>query len=114
MKFTKELQAIGNKLRKLSEQTDALAAILAGTEKKPGAKAGKAVSKNVPSGNGRSTDADKVVAIINRSKKGVAAATPAKKTGFDLKKVRNILARTYKQGKIARPEKSVYIGAEQG
>ena len=43
-------------------------------------------------------------------KRGVNAATLVKKTGFDLKKVRNIIQRTYKQGKIKRVEKGIYVG----
>jgi DNA-binding transcriptional regulator PaaX len=34
-----------------------------------------------------------------------------KKTGFNEKKVRNMLNRTYKQGKITRVEKGIYVGA---
>jgi len=56
------------------------------------------------------TATDQVLRIINRSKKGVNAATLMTKTGFDLKKVRNILQRTFKQGKIKRVEKGVYVG----
>jgi hypothetical protein len=48
--------------------------------------------------------------IIKRSKKGVNAATLMTKTGFDLKKVTNILQRTYKQEKIKRVGKGVYVG----
>jgi predicted transcriptional regulator of viral defense system len=33
-----------------------------------------------------------------------------KKTGFDQKKVRNMLHRTFKQGKITRVDKGLYIG----
>ena len=60
----------------------------------------------------RITDTDKVLAIINRSKKGVDTATLMKKTGFNQKKVRNMLNRTYKQGKITRVEKGIYVGVK--
>jgi hypothetical protein len=50
--------------------------------------------------------------IINRSKKGVNTATLMKKTGFDQKKVRYILQRTYKQGKIKRADRGIYIGVK--
>jgi hypothetical protein len=56
------------------------------------------------------TATDQVLNIINRSKKGVDTATLMKKTGFDQKKVRNILQRTFKQGKIKRADKGIYIG----
>lgn len=57
------------------------------------------------------TATDEILKIIKRSKKGVDAPTLIKKTGFNQKKVRNILFRTYKQGKIKRVEKGIYIGA---
>ena len=72
----------------------------------------KAVTKKAPAKAAKKTDTDKVLAIINRSKKGVNAATLMTKTGFDLKKVRNILQRTYKQGKITRVAKGIYVGAK--
>jgi hypothetical protein len=52
-----------------------------------------------------------VLNIIKRSKKGVNAATLMTKTGYDLKKVRNILQRTFKQEKIKRIGKGIYISA---
>ena len=70
----------------------------------------KAVAKKVPVRVGKKTDTDKILAIVNRSKKGVDTATLIKKTGFDQKKVRNILHRTYKQGKITRAGKGIYSG----
>ena len=57
------------------------------------------------------TATDQVLNIIKRSKKGVNAATLMTKTGFDMKKVRNILQRTYKMGKIKRVEKGVYVSS---
>ncbi len=57
------------------------------------------------------TATDQVLKIINRSKKGVDTGTLIKKTGFDQKKVWNILQRTYKMGKIKRVGKGVYVGA---
>ena len=54
---------------------------------------------------------DQILKIIKGSKKGVDAPTLIKKTGFNQKKVRNILFRTYKQGKIKRLDKGIYTGA---
>ncbi len=71
----------------------------------------KALAKKGPA---QPTATDRVLKIIKRSKKGVNAATLMTKTGFDLKKVRNILQRTYKQGKIKRVEKGVYVGMKSG
>ena len=119
MTITKDLQAIRNKLTKLAEQTEKLAAALEKSEK-PTAKSvktktkAKAAAKKAPVKAAKKTDTDKVLEIINRSKKGVDTATVMKKTGFDQKKVRNILFRTYKQGKITRAEKGIYVGVKQG
>jgi hypothetical protein len=48
--------------------------------------------------------------IINRSKKGVDVPTLIKKTGFDDKKVRNIIYQNYKLGRIKRVGKGIYLG----
>ena len=117
MTITKDLQAISKELTKLVNQIEKLAAAL-GKAEKPKAKSvktkpkAKAVSKKAPAKGGKKTDTDKVLAIINRSKKGVDTATLMKKTGFDQKKVRNILNRTYKQGKITRVAKGIYVGVK--
>ena len=58
------------------------------------------------------TATDKVLKIINRSKKGVDTATIKKKTGFDDMKIRNIIFRTLKEGKIKRAGRGVYIGVD--
>ena len=84
--------------------------------KKAPAKAAKKApakaAKKAPAKGGKQTDTDKVLGFINRSKKGIDTATLMKKTGFDQKKVRNILHRTFKQGKITRAEKGIYVGAK--
>jgi predicted Rossmann fold nucleotide-binding protein DprA/Smf involved in DNA uptake len=117
MTIAKDLQTISNELMKLVKQTEKLAAEL-GKAEKPKAKSvkiktkPKAVTKKAPAKSGKKTDTDKLLAFINRSKKGVDTATLMKKTGFDQKKVRNMLNRTYKQGKITRVGKGIYIGAK--
>jgi putative endonuclease len=57
------------------------------------------------------TATDQVLKILRGRKKGVDAATLMKKTGFDNKKIQNILHRTYKMGKIKRVGQGVYVGA---
>jgi len=117
MTINKDLQVIGKELTKLVNQIEKLATAL-GKAEKPKAKSvktapkSKAVSKKTPTKGGKTTDTDKVLAIINRSKKGVDTATLMKKTGFDQKKVRNMLNRTYKQGKITRVAKGIYVGVK--
>ena len=117
MTLTKDLQAISKELSKLANQAEKLAAEL-GKAQKPAAKSvktktkAKAVTKKAPAKVATKTDTDKLLEIINRSKKGVDTATLMKKTGFDQKKVRNMLNRTYKQGKITRVGKGIYVGVK--
>ena len=60
----------------------------------------------------KETATDQVLKIINRSKKGVNIDTLKKKTGFADKKLRNIIFRAYKEGKIQRADRGLYKGVE--
>ena len=55
------------------------------------------------------TDTDKVLAIIGRTKKGVSTATIMEKTGYNQKKIANIIYRLRKQKKIKSVDKGVYM-----
>ncbi len=57
------------------------------------------------------TATDQVLKIISGSKNGVSIKTLMDKTSFNQKKVTNILQRTFKQGKIKRVGKGIYVGA---
>jgi hypothetical protein len=57
------------------------------------------------------TDTDWVLNLIGRSKAGVGVITLIKKTEVDDKKVRNIINRALKQGKIKRVSRGVYVRA---
>ena len=59
----------------------------------------------------QATATDKILKIIKRSKKGVDVLTLKKKTGFDDKKVRNIIFRASKEGKIKKSGRGIYVGA---
>jgi DNA-binding IscR family transcriptional regulator len=50
-----------------------------------------------------------VLAIINRSKEGVDSATLAEKTGFDKKKIANIVFKLRKLGKVKSVGRGVYV-----
>ncbi len=56
------------------------------------------------------TATDQVLGIIKRSKNGVSIKTLMEKTSFNQKKITNILQRTFKQGKIKRVAKGIYVG----
>ena len=57
------------------------------------------------------TATDKVLGIVRRSKKGVNVSTIKTRTGFEDKKVRNIIFRTTKEGKIKKVGRGIYVGA---
>ena len=57
---------------------------------------------------GSATDSDKVLEIIGRSKKGAGTAAIMQKTGFNQKKLANIIYRLRKQQKIKSVGKGVY------
>jgi hypothetical protein len=102
----KDISAIDKKLEKLLQAVS--------TSKKAGAAkpAKRAPIDAAKKRAGQATATDQVLAIINRSKKGVDTATLMNKTGFNQKKVTNILHRSFKAGKIQRVEKGIYLGAK--
>ena len=57
------------------------------------------------------TATDQILKIIKRSKKGVNVPTLKEKTGFDDKKVRNIVFRAAKEGRIKKFGRGIYVGA---
>jgi len=57
------------------------------------------------------TDTQKVLRMVTTSDNGVNVAALRKATGIEDKKIRGILARAYKQGKIKRVGKGLYAGA---
>ena len=58
------------------------------------------------------TATDQVLKLINASEKGLDIVTIKIETGFDDKKVRNIIFRANKEGKIKRADRGIYIGAK--
>jgi hypothetical protein len=57
------------------------------------------------------TATEKVLRIIRARKRGVNAVTLMKRTGFDDKKIRNIVHKAFKEGKIKRAGRGIYVGA---
>ena len=107
----RDLKSLQRQIKALEKKMDKLIAAAEKSEKATTTK--RAPSKKAPSRKkaAQPTATDQVLNIIKRSKKGVNTATLTAKTGFNHKKVRNILQRTYKQGKIKRVEKGIYVGA---
>ena len=123
MTIKTELTAVQKKLTTIKLKVDNLIAAVEKSEKAKVTKASKAKAVKATPAKKTSkasakkkavqiTATDQVLNIINRLKKGADTATLMKKTGFDQKKVRNILNRTFKQGKIKRVDKGVYVGVK--
>ena len=56
------------------------------------------------------SDTAQILTIIKRSKKGVDVATLKLKTGFDEKKIRNVIYKAFRQGIIKRAGRGIYLG----
>jgi predicted Rossmann fold nucleotide-binding protein DprA/Smf involved in DNA uptake len=111
MTVKQDLQALNRDIKALERKVAKMISAVEKSEKSTTTKKAPAKKTPVTRKTAQPTATDQVLNIIKRSKKGVNAATLMTKTGFDLKKVRNILQRTYKQGKIKRLEKGIYVGA---
>ena len=114
---TKELKALVRKTEAMAKKVDKLEKVQAAKKREPRVKAKatkKAPAKKKATAKKRGaalTATDQIINIIKRSKKGVGAPTLMKKTGFEDKKIRNILVRASKQGKIKRAGRGIYVGA---
>ena len=100
-KLAEKVEGIGKSLSK--EKAKAKRKAPAKPEKKAAVKAVEPAAKKPL------TAADTVLGVIKRSKKGVATATLMKKTGYDRKKVANIVFKLKKQGKIKSEKKGIYL-----
>jgi hypothetical protein len=128
----KALKALSKKTEKIMKAVDKLGKTKAAPKKKavkaqpkpkarikkarvkPAAKmkapARKVAKKKPPAKKAKTmTATDRILSIIRRAKKGIDAPRIMKKTGFEDKKVRNILMRASKQGKIKRASRGIYV-----
>jgi putative endonuclease len=122
--YKKDLQALNRDVKALGKKMEKLIKEFDKSRKSNGAKKVTAKSvkskttKRVPTKKAplkkrtaKLTATDQVLKIINRSKKGVDPQALRKKTGFDDRKITNILHRAFKEGKIKRIGRGIYIGA---
>ena len=115
--LNRDVKALGKKMEKLIKEFDKSRKAKVAkkvTAKSVKAKTIKRVSTKKAPAKKRTatlTATDQVLKIINRSKKGVNPQALRKKTGFDDRKITNILHRAFKEGKIKRIGRGVYIGA---
>ena len=122
MTIAQDLKALNRNIQALGKTLDSLLKAVEKDEKPKARPTKKILAKKAPAKKASAkkapakkkaaqpTATDAILKIIKASKKGVDAPTLVKKTGFNQKKVRNILFRTYKQGKIKRIDKGVYTG----
>ncbi len=108
----KDLQAISKSLKQLTVKTEKIAKKLDKLGqpkpiKKPKAKAKPKVTKKPV----RVSAAATVLAIIKRSRKGVDVATLKTKTGFEGRKINNIVQRFKREGKIKSGGSGIYVKA---
>jgi hypothetical protein len=78
------------------------------TAQKKAKKITKMTTADIPK---QPTAADTVLTIIKRSKKGVDTSALMEKTGYDRKKVANIIFKLKKQGEIKNAGKGLYVKA---
>ena len=117
----KNLQIVNKDLKALSKKVDKMIVAVGKLEKPKVVKKAKAVKakpikkvaakKPVVKEVTKVTAADTVLRIINRYKKGVGTATLVEKTGYNKKKVANIVFKLKKQGKITSVRMGVYVKA---
>ena len=81
-----------------------------GTKRKAAAK--RVITKRVVTKKAKGPSAtEKVLKIIMRSKKGVNTATLQKKTGYNSRKIWDIVHRAGKEGKIKKVGRGIYMKA---
>ncbi len=109
----KDLKAIGKDLKKLTQKAEKIIKQFERLEKAQAAKKpkAKAVKKAITKKPTRMSASGTVLAIIKRSRKGIDTATLEKKTGFEGRKIRDIIFRLRKQGKIKSERKGIYVKA---
>jgi hypothetical protein len=112
MTIAQDLKAVNRDIQAIGKTLDRLLKAVEKNEKPKATATKKIPAKKAPAKKmaAQPTATDQILKIIKASKKGVDAPTLVKKTGFNQKKVRNILFRTFKQGKIKRLDKGIYTG----
>ena len=109
---SKSLKSLTLKTEQIAKKVDKLEKAKAKVTKKAPAKT-KAKARPTKRPTAKKATAEtatgQVVNIIRRSKKGVDVPTLIDVTGFEDKKIRNILYRALKQGKIKRAGVGTYV-----
>ena len=109
----KDMTAVAKDLKKLTQKTEKMIKQLEKLGKPKTAKKPKAIAvkKAVSKKPTKAPASDTVLAIIKMSRKGVDTVALRKKTGFEGRKIRDIIYRLKKQGKIKSEAKGLYVKA---
>ena len=103
----RDIEKLGKKMERLEVALKANR--VAGRKaKKAGAVKGAAKKKQARRGRAKMTATEKILSIIEKSASGADIARLKAKTGFEDKKIRNIVFRLAKQGTIKRAGRGVY------
>ena len=106
----KDLQVVSKSLKQLTRKTEQMVKAIDRLEKSRSDKTKvKPAEKRVARKPAKRTAIDTILGIIKRGRKGVDIATLKKKTGFDNKKIYNVIDRLKRQGKIKRTGLGVYV-----
>jgi len=104
----KSLRALTQKTEKMAKELDRLEKAQAPRKPKPKPRATRKAVAKKPT---RVSASGTVLAIVKSSRKGIDTATLEKKTGFEGRKIRDIIFRLRKQGKIKSERKGIYVKA---
>ena len=116
MNLKKNLQAVNKKINTLSKKIEKMIIAVDKLVKLKAApvKPAKKVAVKKPASAksaGEVTAAVTILGVIKRSKKGIDTAALMEKTGYNQKKVANIVFKMRKQGKIKNEGKGIYVKA---
>jgi hypothetical protein len=110
-KLKQDLQAVSKSLKALALKSQKIVKALDKLEKVPTELKAKAKSaKKAAVEKAKLTATEQVVNIINKAKDGIDVATLKIRTSFEDKKIRNILTKAFKDGKIKRAGRATYVG----
>jgi hypothetical protein len=103
----KDIEKLVTRMERLEEALKG-SRISAKKKKKAGTARGVPKKKQARRGRAKMTATEKVLSVMRRSSKGVDIAGLKAKTGFEDKKIRNIVFRLTKQGTIKRAGRGIY------
>ena len=105
MQIQKEMAKISKDLQKMSRRIQKLTSFIPKQKSRaPKAKMPRPVTPK----KGKKSGIQTVLDLVRKSNKGIDAKTLIKKTGFEDKKIRNILFKALTGGKIERVRRGVY------